>query len=107
MTAIPIVVDPRPDLDVGTLKAGGETSVEMQIMPTEEGEVGSVATVRFQADALQRAFDLALKMIEVLVRRHACPKIARNPPAGDFVGELDAAARFKRFEDHLHLGELT
>ena len=40
---------------LGTLKPGGETSVEMQIMPTEEGEVGSVATVRFQADATARS----------------------------------------------------
>ena len=40
---------------LGTLKPGGETSAEMQIMPTDEGEVGSVATVRFQANATARS----------------------------------------------------
>ncbi len=40
---------------LGEIKPGGETSVEMQIMPTDEGEVGSVATVRFEADATARS----------------------------------------------------
>jgi uncharacterized repeat protein (TIGR01451 family) len=40
---------------LGTLKPGGETSVEMQVMPTDEGEVGSVATVRFQTVATARS----------------------------------------------------
>jgi uncharacterized repeat protein (TIGR01451 family) len=40
---------------LGTLRPGAEASVEMQIVPTEEGEVGSVATVRFQADATARS----------------------------------------------------
>jgi len=40
---------------LGTLQPGGGTSVEMQIMPTEEGEVGSVAAVRFQAEATARS----------------------------------------------------
>ena len=40
---------------LGTLKPGGETTVEMQIMPTDEGEVGSVATVRFQTVATARS----------------------------------------------------
>lgn len=37
--------------EVGTMKPGDEISVEMQIMPTAEGELGSVATVRFNAEA--------------------------------------------------------
>jgi hypothetical protein len=40
---------------LGSLKPGGETTVEMQIMPTDEGEVGSVATVRFQTVATARS----------------------------------------------------
>ncbi|MDZ7617262.1 MAG: hypothetical protein U1E05_09670 [Patescibacteria group bacterium] len=36
---------------LGTLEPGGETSVEMQVTPTEEGEIGSVATVHFSAAA--------------------------------------------------------
>ena len=56
-TAPPASPGARGELvwSLGTLKPGGETSVEMQIMPTEEGEVGSVATVRFQADATARS----------------------------------------------------
>jgi len=40
---------------LGTLQPGAETTVEMQIMPTDEGEVGSVATVRFQTMATARS----------------------------------------------------
>lgn len=40
--------------DLGTLKPGDEVSVEMQVMPVAEGEIGSVATVRFNADASAR-----------------------------------------------------
>lgn len=36
---------------LGTLEPGGETTVEMQVTPTEEGEIGSVATVHFSAAA--------------------------------------------------------
>lgn len=39
---------------LGTLKAGEEIVVQMQLMPTEEGEIGSVATVRFNAEASVR-----------------------------------------------------
>jgi len=44
---------PRGELvwTLGTLKPGGETSVEMKVMPMVEGEIGSVATVRFNTDA--------------------------------------------------------
>jgi uncharacterized repeat protein (TIGR01451 family) len=40
---------------VGTVPPGEERSVEMQLMPTDEGEIGSVATVMFRADATARA----------------------------------------------------
>ena len=37
-----------------TMQPGEEASVEIRVMPTEEGEIGSVATVRFNADASAR-----------------------------------------------------
>lgn len=36
---------------LGTIKPGDEVVVQMQIMPLEEGEIGSVATVHFNAEA--------------------------------------------------------
>ena len=40
---------------LGTIRPGEEWSVEMQLMPTAEGEIGSVATVHFGADASARS----------------------------------------------------
>jgi len=40
---------------LGTLKPGDETSVEVQLMPLAEGEIGSVASVTFNADASARS----------------------------------------------------
>jgi uncharacterized repeat protein (TIGR01451 family) len=56
-TAPPASPDARGELvwSLGTLKPGAAATVEMQIMPIEEGEVGSVATVRFQAEATARS----------------------------------------------------
>lgn len=48
---------------LGTLKPGGEATVEMQIMPTEEGEVGSVAAVRFQTVASARSMVTRPKLV--------------------------------------------
>lgn len=39
---------------LGTIQPGEESTVEMQLMPTAEGEIGSVATVHFGADASAR-----------------------------------------------------
>jgi uncharacterized repeat protein (TIGR01451 family) len=39
---------------LGTIRPGEEAKVEMQLMPTAEGEIGSVATVHFGADASAR-----------------------------------------------------
>ncbi len=53
--------------EIGSLEPGEERTVEMQLMPTAEGEIGSVATVRFHARASVRT--LATKpmlSIEVL-----------------------------------------
>ena len=40
---------------LGTIRPGEETKVEMQVVPTAEGESGSVATVHFGADASARS----------------------------------------------------
>ncbi len=40
--------------ELETLQPGEEASVEMRLMPEEEGEIGSVATVSFAADASAR-----------------------------------------------------
>ena len=40
---------------LGTIRPGEEAVVEMQLMPTAEGEIGSVATVHFGADASARS----------------------------------------------------
>lgn len=40
--------------DLGTMQPGEEASVEVQLVPRTEGELGSVATVRFHADATVR-----------------------------------------------------
>jgi uncharacterized repeat protein (TIGR01451 family) len=40
--------------DLGTLKPGQEQKAELQLMPTTEGEIGSVATVHFHAEASVR-----------------------------------------------------
>ena len=39
---------------LGTLRPGEQTSVEMELMPVAEGEVGSVATVHFAAESSVR-----------------------------------------------------
>ncbi|MCE5268034.1 MAG: DUF11 domain-containing protein, partial [Planctomycetaceae bacterium] len=40
---------------LGTIRPGEEAVLEMQVMPTAEGEIGSVATVHFGADASARS----------------------------------------------------
>jgi uncharacterized repeat protein (TIGR01451 family) len=40
---------------LGTLRPGDESTVEIQLEPITEGEIGSVATVRFQANASARS----------------------------------------------------
>ena len=41
--------------DIGTLSVGEERTVEMEVIPTEEGELGSVASVSFAAQASAKA----------------------------------------------------
>ncbi len=40
---------------LGTIRPGEESKIEMQVMPVAEGEIGSVATVHFGADASARS----------------------------------------------------
>ncbi len=55
---------------LGTLKPGGEATVEMQIMPTDEGEVGSVASVRFQTVATARSIVTRPKLVVTTAGPH-------------------------------------
>ncbi|HVX15422.1 MAG TPA: hypothetical protein VHC22_29805 [Pirellulales bacterium] len=48
------VVEGRVMWKVGTIKPGDETTVEMELMPVTEGEIGSVATVHFAGEASAR-----------------------------------------------------
>jgi uncharacterized repeat protein (TIGR01451 family) len=48
---------------LGSLGPGGESSVEMQVMPTAEGEIGSVATVHFDADATARSVSTRPRLV--------------------------------------------
>jgi uncharacterized repeat protein (TIGR01451 family) len=48
---------------IGTLRPGEESSVEMELMPTAEGEIGSVATVHFGADASARTISTRPKLV--------------------------------------------
>jgi uncharacterized repeat protein (TIGR01451 family) len=48
---------------LGTIKPGEESTVEMQLMPTAEGEIGSVATVKFDADATARSIATRPKLV--------------------------------------------
>jgi len=57
---------------LGTLEPGKEISVEMQLMPTDEGEIGSVATVSFNADATART--VATKP-QLAIKTSAPPKV--------------------------------
>ncbi|MFM8414150.1 MAG: hypothetical protein ACKOCX_05440 [Planctomycetota bacterium] len=53
---------------LGDMHPGGEASVLMELMPEEEGEIGSVASVSFRADATLRSRstkpDLAVECVE-------------------------------------------
>ncbi|MGA2033366.1 MAG: CARDB domain-containing protein [Thermoguttaceae bacterium] len=48
---------------LGTIKPGEESTVEIEIMPLTEGEIGSVATVRFDADASARSLVTRPKLV--------------------------------------------
>ncbi len=76
---------------LGTLSPGEERTMEIKLMPTEEGEIGSVAQVTFASHASAKANctrpQLALRMSapsEVLVGRQQRVTIElHNPGSGD------------------------
>ncbi len=94
---------PKADIDathitwqIGSLSAGEERTVEMQLMPTTEGEVGSVATVSYSAQASAKTRctmpQLAIRMTappEVMIGAEQRVKIElRNPGSGDATGVM-------------------
>jgi uncharacterized repeat protein (TIGR01451 family) len=81
---------------LGKLSAGEERSFEIQLMPTAEGEVGSVATVSYSAQASVKTRctmpQLAVRMTapdKVLIGQQQPVKIElRNPGSGDATGVM-------------------
>jgi uncharacterized repeat protein (TIGR01451 family) len=79
---------------IGTLKPGQEVTVRCELMPTAEGELGSVASVRFAAEASARTVstrpDLRMEVLlpqEVMIGQEAMVKIrVSNPGTGVATG---------------------
>jgi uncharacterized repeat protein (TIGR01451 family) len=82
--------------DIGTLSAGEERIVEMELMPTDEGELGSIATVTFAAQASAKTRctrpELALRLTtgpRVMVgQQHIVEIEVSNPGTGDATGVM-------------------
>jgi uncharacterized repeat protein (TIGR01451 family) len=82
--------------DLGKLSPGEDRTVEMQLMPTSEGEIGSVATVHFSSQASVKTKctmpQLAIRMTapaKVMVGQEQRVKIElRNPGSGDATGVM-------------------
>ncbi|HEX2477207.1 MAG TPA: hypothetical protein VHK01_20800, partial [Lacipirellulaceae bacterium] len=81
---------------LGKLSAGEERSLEMQLMPVTEGEIGSVATVSYAAQASVKTRctmpQLAIRMSapdKVMIGQELRVKIElRNPGSGDATGVM-------------------
>jgi uncharacterized repeat protein (TIGR01451 family) len=81
---------------LGKLSPGEDRTVEMQVMPKAEGELGSVATVSYSAQASVKTKctmpQLAIRMTapsEVMVGQEQHVKIEiRNPGSGDATGVM-------------------
>lgn len=82
--------------DLGTLSVGEERIVEMELMPTDEGELGSVATVTFAAQASAKARstrpELALRLNTkprvMAGNKHLVQIEVSNPGSGDATGVM-------------------
>lgn len=98
-----VSTSPRADVggselswQLGTLSAGEQRAVEIQLMPTEEGEIGSVATVSFSTPASVKTHctmpQLAIRMTaptQVMIGEEQRVKIElRNPGSGDATGVM-------------------
>src|SRR5262249_47534906 len=81
---------------LGKLSAGEERNIEMQVMPTAEGEIGSVASVTYSAEASVKAHctmpQLALRLTapgQVMIGGEQRVKIElRNPGTGNATGVM-------------------
>lgn len=81
---------------LGKLSPGEDRTIEMQIMPKSEGDIGSVATVTYSAQASVKTHctmpQLAIRMTapsEVMVGKQQHVKIEiRNPGSGDATGVM-------------------
>jgi uncharacterized repeat protein (TIGR01451 family) len=82
--------------DLGTMAPGEERIVEMELLPTTEGELGSVATVTFAAQASAKVRctkpELALRLTappRVMIGEKQLVEIeVSNPGSGDATGVL-------------------
>lgn len=82
--------------DLGKLSPGEDRTVEMQVMPVTEGEIGSVATVSYSAQASVKTKctmpQLAIRMTspaKVMIGQEQRVKIElRNPGSGDATGVM-------------------
>jgi uncharacterized repeat protein (TIGR01451 family) len=82
--------------DLGMLSAGEERIVEMELLPTDEGELGSVATVSYasQASAKVRCTrpELALRLTTtprvMIGEQHLVEIEVTNPGTGDATGVM-------------------
>jgi uncharacterized repeat protein (TIGR01451 family) len=81
---------------LGKLSPGEDRTVEMQLMPTAEGDIGSVATVSYASQASVKTHctmpQLAIRMTaptEVMIGNEQHVKIElRNPGSGDATGVM-------------------
>lgn len=82
--------------NLGTLAPGEERIVEMELLPTEEGELGSIATVTFAAQASAKVRctkpELALRLTApprvMIGEQHLVEIEVHNPGSGDATGVM-------------------
>ncbi|HEX6960481.1 MAG TPA: hypothetical protein VF175_01330, partial [Lacipirellula sp.] len=90
------VAGPQVAWDLGTLSPGDERIVEMELLPTEEGELGSIATVSFSAQASakvrctrpQLALRLSAAPRVMIGQQHIVQIEVTNPGSGDATGVM-------------------
>lgn len=90
------VVGSRLEWEFGTLAPGDSKTVEVELLPTEEGEIGSVATVHFAAAASARTHSTR-PLLEVVAQvaptvmigeQQAVRITVKNPGTGDATGVM-------------------
>ena len=89
-------VDGRLEWEFGTLAPGESKSVEIELLPVDEGEIGSVATVHFAASASARTQStrprlevIAAVEPTVMIGAQQVVRITlKNPGSGDATGVM-------------------